>query len=105
MQKRAKNEVFGHYLEIGASDGQIGGSDGLDFAYHDSRKCFSAFGNSKRPCIINELCIISIIYAKKESKMRSLAIISRLGPQMDLLLNIMIAENVSLHLVMARGHS
>ena len=46
MQKRAKNEVFGHYLEIGASDG-------LDVAYHDSRKWFSALGNGKRSCIIN----------------------------------------------------
>ena len=34
--------------------------------------------------------------------MRFLAIISRLGPQMDLMLDIMIADNVSGHLVMAR---
>ena len=61
MQKRAKNEVFGHYLEIGASDG-------LDVAYHDSRKCFSAFGNGKWSCIINQLCIISMIYAKMSQK-------------------------------------
>ena len=46
MQKRAKNEVFGHYLEIGASDG-------LDNAYHDNRKRFSVFGNGKWSCIIN----------------------------------------------------
>ena len=90
--------VFGHFLEIGASGR-------LDVAYHDSRKCFSAFGNDKRSCIINELCIISIIYAKKEPKMRFLAIISRLGPQIDLLMHIIIAEKVFQHLVMVRGHA
>ena len=46
MQKRAKNEVFGHYLEIGASDG-------LDVGYHDSRQCVWASGNGERSCIIN----------------------------------------------------
>ena len=61
MQKRAKNEVFGHYLEIGVSDG-------LDIAYLDSRKCFSSFGDDKRSCIINEVGIISMIYAKKSQK-------------------------------------
>ena len=53
--------VFGHFVEIGASDG-------LDIAYLDSRKCFSTFGNGKRSCIINKVCIISIIYAKKSQK-------------------------------------
>ena len=46
MQKRATNEVFGHYLEIRASDG-------LDVAYHDSRTCFSAVGNAKGSWIID----------------------------------------------------
>ena len=36
--------------------------------------------------------------------MRFLAIISGLGPQMDLKLHIMIAENDFQHLVMVRGH-
>ena len=56
MQKRAENEVLGHFLEFGTSDG-------LDIADYDQAKCFSAFGDDKRPCIINEACIISINYA------------------------------------------
>ena len=61
MQKRAKNEVFGHFLEFGTSDGP-------DIAYYDRGKCFSSFGDDKRSCIINEVGIISIIYAKKSQK-------------------------------------
>ena len=49
---------FGYFLEFGTSDG-------LDIADYDQAKCFSAFGDDKRPCIINEACIISINYAKK----------------------------------------
>ena len=49
---------FGHFLEFGASDGP-------DIAYYDNTKCFSTFGNGNRSCIINCLCIISIIDAKK----------------------------------------
>ena len=41
MQKRAKNEVFGHFLEFGTSAGP-------DIAYYDSTKCFSTFGNGNR---------------------------------------------------------
>ena len=52
---------FGHFLDFGTSEG-------LDIAYHDSAKCFLAFGNGDRSCIINQLCIISIIYAKKSQK-------------------------------------
>ena len=37
--------------------------------------------------------------------MRFLAIISRLGARMDLMLHAMIAENVSQHLAMIRGHA
>ena len=58
MQKRAEKEVLGHFLEFGTSDG-------LDFAYYDRAKCFSVFDDDKRPCIINEACIISISYSKK----------------------------------------
>ena len=61
MHKRAENEVLGHFLEFGTSDG-------LDVADYDRAKCFSAFGYVKRSCIINEVCIISIIYAKKSQK-------------------------------------
>ena len=50
---------FGHFLEFGASDGP-------DIAYYDSTKCFSTFGHGKRSCIINEVCIINVIYAKNE---------------------------------------
>ena len=62
MQKRAKNKVFGHYLEIGVSDG-------LDIAYLDSRKCLSAFGNGKWSCIIDKQCMLSIIYPKMSQKL------------------------------------
>ena len=58
MQKRAKNGVLGHFLEFGTLDGS-------DIAYDDSAKRFSAFDDDKRSCIINEVCIISINYAKK----------------------------------------
>ena len=40
-------------------------SNGLDIAYDDRVKRFSAFDDDKRSCIINEVCIISINYAKK----------------------------------------
>ena len=46
MQKRAKNEVFGHFLEFGSSGG-------LDIAYYDNSKYFSGFGNVDRSCITN----------------------------------------------------
>ena len=46
MQKRAENEVLGHFLEFGTSDG-------LDIAYHDSLiKGFLMLGHGKRSCII-----------------------------------------------------
>ena len=53
--------VFGHFLEFGTSNG-------LDIAYDDSAKRFAAFDDDKRSCIINEVCIISINYAKKSRK-------------------------------------
>ena len=52
---------FGHFLEFGTSDGP-------DIAYYDRGKRFSSSGDDKRSCIINEVCIISIIYAKKSQK-------------------------------------
>ena len=52
---------FGHFLDFGTSEG-------LDIAYLDSAKCFLTFGNGKWSCIINWLCIISIIYAKTSQK-------------------------------------
>ena len=39
--------------------------NGLDIAYDDSAKGFAAFDDDKRSCIINEVYIISINYAKK----------------------------------------
>ena len=38
VQKRAKNEVFGHFLDFGRSDR-------LDIAYDGSPKCFSTYGS------------------------------------------------------------
>ena len=67
MQKRAKNEVFGHFLDFGDSDR-------LEIAYDGSAKRFSTCGSGYRSCIINEVCLICIINAKKEAKMKSLAI-------------------------------
>ena len=61
MPKRAENEVLGHFLELGTSDG-------LDIVDYDQAKCFSAFVDVKRSCIINEACIISINYAKKRAE-------------------------------------
>ena len=58
---RARNCVFGHFLKIGVSGG-------LDIANYDSTKCFSTFVNGNMSCIINQICIISIIYAKKSQK-------------------------------------
>ena len=45
MQKRAKNEVFGHYIGIGVPGW-------LDMEYYGSAKCFSLFGYGKKSCII-----------------------------------------------------
>ena len=53
--------VFGHFLEFGTSNG-------LDIAYDDSAKRFAAFDDDKRSCIINEVCIISMIHAKMSQK-------------------------------------
>ena len=61
MQKGAKKEGDGNFLELGSSDGP-------DIECYDSAKCFSAFGNGKRSCIINLVCIISIMYAKKSPR-------------------------------------
>ena len=49
---------FGHFIEFGSSDGP-------GIAYFDSLKCLSTFVYGKRSCIINQVCIISIFYAKK----------------------------------------
>ena len=51
--------VFGHFLEFGTSDGS-------HIADYDSTKCSSTFGHGKGSCIINEVCIINVIYAKNE---------------------------------------
>ena len=42
---------------------------------------------------------------QKRAKNEVLAIMSRVGLQMDLTLHIMMVENVSQHLVMVRGHA
>ena len=49
---------FGHFLEFGTWDDP-------DIAYCDWAKCFSTFGHGEGSCIINEACIINVIYAKK----------------------------------------
>ena len=49
---------FGHFLEFWASVGP-------DIAYCDWGNCFQTFGDGEGSCIINEACIIYVIYAKK----------------------------------------
>ena len=46
MQKIAKKEVFGHFLELGSSDEP-------DIECYESAKCFSTFVYGKRSCMIN----------------------------------------------------
>ena len=43
-------------------------SDWLDIAYHDRAKYFSTLGHCERSCRINQLSIISVIYANKSQK-------------------------------------
>ena len=62
MQKRAQIEVSGRFVKFGWLDSS-------DIANDDCAKCFSRFVDVSRPCIINQLCIISIIYAKKSQKL------------------------------------
>ena len=40
MQKWAENEVLGHFLQFGTSDG-------LDIADYDRAKCFQAFSDGR----------------------------------------------------------
>ena len=42
---------------------------------------------------------------KKEPKMRFVAIFWILGPQMDLILHIMVAQNVFEYVTIVRGHA
>ena len=49
---------FGYFLQFWASVGP-------DIAYFDWGKCFSTFVHGEGSCIINEVCIINVIYAKK----------------------------------------
>ena len=46
MQKRAKNEVFGHFLDLGDSDR-------LDIADDGSPKRFLTCGSGYRSCMTN----------------------------------------------------
>ena len=62
MQKRTQIEVAGCFVKFGWLNSS-------DIANDDSAKCFSRFVDVSRPCIINQLCIISIIYAKKSQKL------------------------------------
>ena len=45
MQKRAKNEVFGHFLKFGTSDR-------LEIACDGSPKCFSSYGSGHLSSLI-----------------------------------------------------
>ena len=60
--KRAKNEVFGHFIEFGWFDWS-------DIAYDDCTKYLSTFANAYRSWISNQLCISNLIHAKR-AKMR-----------------------------------
>ena len=59
MIQRAKKEVFGHFLDFGLLDR-------LNIAYFDSAKQSLRFDHVISQSVYNQLCIISIIYAKTD---------------------------------------
>ena len=77
MQKRAKNEVFGRFLEFGLLDR-------LDIAYCDSTKRFLTFGIVTRSWSIIQKSNKYIFEWSKEPKMRYLAIFLSLVCWIDL---------------------
>ena len=77
MQKRAKNEVFGRFLEFGLLDR-------LDIAYCDSTKRFLVFGIVTRSWSIIQKSNKYIFEWSKEPKMRYLAVFLSLVGWIDL---------------------
>ena len=72
----------------------------INIAYKGSPKRFPIFGNGLRILVINQLCIISIIYAKKDPKMWCLVIFLGLTQRFDSILHILIVVNGPQDLVM-----
>ena len=97
MQKRAKNEVIGHYFEFGQLDW-------LDIAYDDRAIYFPPFGNTTRSWRIIQKSQKSIFEWSKVPKMRFLAIILSLVCWIDLILHMMIELYVFHHLATLPGH-
>ena len=98
MIQRAKNEVFGHFLEFGLLDR-------LDTAYCDSTKCFPTFGKVTRSWKIIQRSQKCIFEWSKEPKTRFLAIFWSLVCWTDLIYHIMILQNVFQRLGMVTGHA
>ena len=87
MIHRAKNEVFGHFLELALLDR-------LDIAYCERTKCFPRFGNVTRSWRIIQTSRKCLIEWSKGPKMRFLAIFRSLVCWIDLILHILIVLNV-----------
>ena len=98
MIQRAKNEVFGHFLEFGLLDQ-------LDIAYCDSTKWSTTFGDVTRSRRIIQRSQISILEWSKWPKMRFLAIFLSLVCWIDLILHIVIVLNVYQHSAMLPGQA
>ena len=97
MIQRAKNEVFGHFLEFGLLDR-------LDIAYCDRTQCFPAFGNITRSRKTIQKSHKSIFEWSKVQKKRFLAIFWSLVCWIDLILHIVIVLNVFQRFAMLPDH-
>ena len=97
MIQKAKNEVFGHFLEFGLLDR-------LDIAYCDSTKCFPTFGNVTRSWRIIQRSQKCFFEWSKRPKKRFLAIFLSLVCWIDMILHIVIVLNVFHLSAMLPGH-
>ena len=98
MIQKAKNEVFGHFLEFGLLDR-------LDIAYCDSTKCLPTFGNVTRSSWIIQKSEKCIFEWSKVPKMRFLAIFLSLVCWFDLILHILMVLNNLVMIWLMLDHS
>ena len=87
MIQKAKNEVFGNFLEFGLFDW-------LNIAYDDRTKCVITFNNANRSWKIIQRSQKCIFEWSKRPKKRFLAIFLSLVCWIDLILHIVIVLNV-----------
>ena len=97
MIQRAKNELFGHFLEFGLSDP-------FDIAYCDNTKSISTFGNLASSWRVIQKSQNKIFEHPKERKSSFLSIFSTLVCWIHLILLIAIVQYVCQHLAMLPGH-